>query len=445
MKNNLWLKLCCVTILLLAVSLMVACNTQDTPNDTTADTTASNIVTTPETELETQAPVPVMPDFYETPDIVYDCQDDSTLRTYQSKTLQDFTALYDYYQALGYSVYSQSQKNGNSFATLTSDSHMAHMYFYAHNGELNLVTSETAAATLPAKVAITGDKPITFTQMKDSSHVNGMGYVIQLSDGSFIIYDGSYQTQARILLQTLQDMAGDGDILVRAWVLTHSHDDHYPTFSLFAKKHSQKVKVEHVILAPINETTAVEIGGDNYMNTKFKEDMKSWPNAKVVYAHSGMEFTFGDLHMEVLLAADDIFKNDNHNNYFNNSSLVTRLYTSDYSVLFTGDIGKEGCQLMMDAYGDYLQSNVCQISHHGVEDAPLAFYEVVKASILLYPCNKSLYDLVGRYDDVRLALEQLPSTKEILIAGLGQFSHEWGATFDADAPLSMPNYQRPTI
>ena len=97
---------------------------------------------------------------------------------------------------------------------------------------------------------------------------------------------------------------------------------------------------------------------------------------------------------------------------------------------------------MTETYGDYLQSDICQVSHHGVEDVPLEFYELVQASILYYPCNKWLYDQTERHYDVRMALEQRSYTKEILIAGVGQFTRTWHTAFSEDAELSMPAYER---
>ena len=40
-------------------------------------------------------------------------------------------------------------------------------------------------------------------------------------------------------------------------------------------------------------------------------------------------------------------------------------------------------------------------------------------------------------------MEEWDCTKEILIAGLGQYVRAWGTTFEADAPLSMPDYDPP--
>ena len=85
---------------------------------------------------------------------------------------------------------------------------------------------------------------------------------------------------------------------------------------------------------------------------------------------------------------------------------------------------------------------MCQISHHGVENVPLSFYEYVKAPILFYPCNYDLYVQTQRHWDVRSAMEEWPCTKEILISGLGQYVRAWGTKFDADAPLSLPDFPK---
>ena len=413
--------------------------TVHSPNETTAKVESET-----ETEAITEDPYPnaISPDALGQPQITYDCQDDSVLKTYENQSPEAFRNLCDHYLKNGYDLYAASTKNGNLFETYVKDGAFAHIYFFPQKSELNLVTSETAGTSLPPKQpAVTaGDHPVTVTQMKDTAHVNGMGYIIQLADGSFIIYDGAYAEQTRPIYNFLKDAAGDGEILIRAWVLTHSHNDHYPTFRTFSKRYADKVKIEHVIIAPIDPETAVAHGGDKYLNTEVHESIAAFEGAKAVYAHTGMTFTFCNLKMEILMTADDVYKNDNHGNYFNNSSIVSRLFDDNYSAIFLGDIGMQGTDLMEELYGDYLQSNMCQISHHGVEDVPLHFYERVKASILFYPCNLWLYDQTERHWDVRKALEERDYTKEILIAGLGQYTRPWGTTFEKDAPLSMPDY-----
>jgi hypothetical protein len=40
-------------------------------------------------------------------------------------------------------------------------------------------------------------------------------------------------------------------------------------------------------------------------------------------------------------------------------------------------------------------------------------------------------------------MEDWACTKEILIAGLNRYTRAWGTVFEADAPLSMPDYTPP--
>ena len=42
--------------------------------------------------------------------------------------------------------------------------------------------------------------------------------------------------------------------------------------------------------------------------------------------------------------------------------------------------------------------------------------------------------------DVRVALENRDYTKEILIAGCGEYKRAWGTTFEANAPLVIPDH-----
>ena len=229
MKHR-FLKILIASLLAFAMALpMVACEGGSTNDTTPADTTVSADVTTEApTEDVTEAPLPtevVLPAGYETADTVYACHDGSTLYAYAGKTETDFEAVCDGYKALGFKVYSDTNKAGNRFTTLVGDGPMAHVYWLKDTGELNLVLSDTAANTLPPVTpeVTDGDYACSIVQMKDNTNVNGMAYIIQLKDGSYVVYDGSYSGQARKLTKYMQDnYTGEGKPTVRAWILTHS-------------------------------------------------------------------------------------------------------------------------------------------------------------------------------------------------------------------------------
>lgn len=432
------LRILLISLLVLSMALpLFACDGEQ-PAETTVEETPAP------TEEVTEPDISVDPATFGTADVTYTCQDGSLLNTFAGKTAEDHAAVCAFYKKNGYEVYSTTEKNGSLFTTYVNGEKMAHIYWLKNSGDLNIVTSDTAGVTLPpATPAVTaGDIPVTVTQMKDAAHVNGMGYFVQLADGSFIVFDGSYSDQARRLVKAMQELTPEGEKpLIRAWVLSHSHDDHWPTFRQVAQRQASSVRVEYVIFSPIDPDVALAENGDNYFNGDIHGDIAKL-GAKTVYAHTGMEFNFCGLKMEMLLSSDEIYKDGQSHGawFFNNSSLVTRLYDENYNFLVMGDIGKAGADIMLDIYGDYLKSDMIQIAHHGVEDVPLYFYEVTKGSILFYPCNQSLYDLKDRNNDVRDALREQDYTKEILIAGLGQYTRAWGTAFEADAPLSVPDH-----
>ena len=450
MKHRfLYICLACLLALTMLVPL-TACTGAPAPAETTAapGTDTPDTADTPSTtEAETENPLPTdisLPDAYAAADVVYECDDDSILHAYNGKTEEDFNAVCDYYKSLGFAVYSDTTKVGSRFTTLVGDGPMAHVYWLKDTGELNIVISETAASTLPPVTpAVTdGDYECTVVQFKDNGNVNGMAYVVQLKDGSYIVYDGSYSSQARRIQKYLTtNYTGEGKPIIRAWILTHSHNDHFPSFQTFCRHMSSTATVEHVIFSPLNDETFTMDDEQFYFSSpEFKEDVAKLSGAKVVYAHTGMEFTFCNLKLEILMTPETLFKNSDSFGNFNDTSVVTRLYDESYSALFLGDIASKGSERMVSLYGDYLKSNICQVSHHGVEDVPLSFYEIVQAPILYYPCNIWLYDQTERHWGVRTALEKRDYTKEILIAGCGEYKRAWGTTFDADADLVIPDH-----
>jgi hypothetical protein len=376
-------------------------------------------------------------------DNVYPCKDGSVFYTYMNISDGAYTALCDHFIENGYEIYAKTVKNGNRFTTLTKGPAMVHACYYPSKGECNVTLSDTAADTLPPKSpSVTdGTYPCTVAQI-EQIRLNGMSYVVQLKDGSYILYDGGYTEQAdRIATYLKENYKGEGKPVIRAWLLTHSHNDHYPAFITFADTYANDFVVEHIIVSPLDE---VKFGLDDpndkdpYLGTAFYDDAAKFAGAKIVFAHTGMEFSFCNLKMEILMAPEDIYKSTTETGNFNNSSIVSRVYDASYSALFLGDIGIEGATLMSELYGNYLKSDICQVAHHGVETVPFDFYDIVRAPILYYPCNIWLYRLPRRNDEVRAALEKTPYTKEILLGTNGQFVRTFGTTFDENAPLSIP-------
>lgn len=383
---------------------------------------------------------------------IYDCEDDSLVYSFKDKTTADFDNVCAFYKDKGFSVYSDASMGENRSMTLTMKSGMAHVYWLKAIGELSIVTSPTAAAMLPpATPEVTeGDTKCVVAQMKNQG---GMAYVIQLRDGSFIIIDGGYSNDAERLYYYLWSRyKGDDKPVIRAWMLTHSHNDHFGAFRVFAgdSRYYDNLKVEYIIAAPMNkeiyEADLTNVDDNGYLAHLFPEDAAKFKGAKVVFAHTGMKFKFCDLNMELLCTPENVYKDTTKIEYSNNASIVSRLYDDSYKVLFPGDAMKLSANFMIDVYGDYLKSDMVQAAHHGMDDAPLAFYDTVRAPVIWYPCDDAAYNGGEMYPfrDVRLAVQKAEYTKEILIAYCGNFSREWGYQVPEGAEL-MPGYTPPKV
>jgi len=405
-------------LLLLALLLctLCSCASELTPPESTVEETATQVLAQTEENEKTEAVEP---------DQTYLCADGAVLSTYKKKAREDFDLACEHFEKAGYTLYSSLENSGISAKTYTKGSSLAHLYYHPVNKELNLVQSQTAADTLPPATPAEsgGTVPCTVTQLNQSpTNYNGMGYVIQLTDGSFIIYDGGFLDRADELLDTLSDLAGGEKPLVRAWVLTHLHNDHYEAFLAISRKENLRdlLTVEHIIYSPIPPENAGNDKEDTlWRNELFNEIAPQFEGAKVVYAHTGMNFTFCNLAMEILYAPESLYKNLYFPVGFNNSSILSRLRDENGSILFTGDIASLGATLIIRLYGESLASDMVQMSHHGVESCPLAFYEKVQANTLWYPCAHSLY-ASDRNKALRDAVAAFPTTKEILIAGNGR-------------------------
>ena len=354
-----------------------------------------------------------------------------TLNSYFELPLSDFYGACKYYTEDNWTLYNYNVINGNHFATYYKDDSLTHIYWIECESELNIVTSETGGGALPViePSVKDGDKKTSVTQIQ-SPEVNGMGYVIQLADGSFIIQDGGYATRADELWNTLVTLNGsEENIVIRAWILTHGHDDHYPCFPTFGDKYGSKVTLETVMASPLSDKDA---GSLQLLNKNLPIDVKKFEGAKLLYVHTGMVFNYCNVKLEILYTADELWIAEPTRDEglgeimnYNNSSIISRIKTDDYSAIFLGDASEEEALRLVIYYGNYLKSDMCQVAHHGVEDFPLIAYRFINASILWVPCNQYLFDLVGRDDDVRKALAESKYTEEVILHDASRETREF--------------------
>lgn len=348
-----------------------------------------------------------------TPAVSYTTADGYFMKQYNELTENDYTLAVNYFLSKNYTTYSSSEIGGFLSTTLLGESNYQTVSFNASRKELYIGTS-AKNAVLPSKESF-GEKccDISVTQCK-SSEQNGMSYVVRLSDGSFIAVDGGYADGAEELYKTLCTLNGSSDnIHVRAWILTHSHSDHYTAFGEFSKKYADKTTLDYVMYSPVKNVPNC----DKYLTDTLKNDIQSFKGAKLCGVHTGMSFDFGELTLEILISPEQLYKATAPDD-FNETSAVFRITSSNGSMIFLADSGINAANWLIEAYGDALKSDMVQISHHGCETTPSELYDKIEAAVCFWPCDESLFN-TSRGEPVKQHIINAEYSKEHLLHSYG--------------------------
>ncbi len=135
-------------------------------------------------------------------------------------------------------------------------------------------------------------------------------------------------------------------------ILTHAHEDHIGGFWAIAQEF------------PIEKVYDTGIKGTNRVNKTLEKTIK---NKKIAYEElrEGMTVDFGQgVHFDVYYPNGPAYEKNGEIDH-NNSSIVGKLIFNKFSMLFAGDVEKEGEQYLVKKYNSKLFSRVLKVAHHG--------------------------------------------------------------------------------
>ncbi|HOA84973.1 MAG TPA: hypothetical protein PKN17_02990 [Bacillota bacterium] len=345
---------------------------------------------------------------------ISDCADGFTQVTI-SET--DATMLDDYCTLLGnsgYSFYSENRMADVRFITYTKDEKAVYAYYVPHSKTTRIIAFSDAL--LPPK-----DRPsyskvrecsITLFGLEVGGNAGGLGFMMQLEDGSFVIVDGGHNTvaEASQIHKKMTELAPDpSNIVIRAWVITHAHGDHYGAFVRFASTYStlKTIKIESFIFNFCDTKEQTQYMSDGASScSKVRSTINTYyPNADVYKCLTGQVFHFPGADMEILTCMSDFIPKviglegmpdtDLTHADGNIQSIVVRFITTaeeSQSVMVTGDVSKVNVDEMCARFGDYLKSYIMTVPHHGwnqnryrARNGTIWFYSLVDPSIVLWP------------------------------------------------------------
>ena len=347
----------------------------------------------------------------------------------------DAAAIYNDYKsalvAASFELVTENNLEGNVYTTYTNGKQIVTLTYTPTTKEMRVLMELSANTALPADDNFTpssNDVATTVTQVGQwyvdtateeylyypesglgnifgethdfaAGNNSGMGYVIRLADGSFIIVDGGYNTEehADNLYNVLKEQAGDSEIVIAAWIFTHAHGDHAGAFQKFTNKYAAKVTVERFIYNFPSEKAAdfaIEIDGvntDSPSLSSITQAIAKYDGAVVTIAHPGQVFNIRNATINILFTHE--MMQPCNLSYYNSCSIIFNVELEGKTILFLGDAGgseSTGSPLaeMVTIYTSAtFDADIVQVAHHGSDDteSTKSFYAELTPDYLLVP------------------------------------------------------------
>ncbi len=394
-----------LSVLLLAATVMGCSSDQDE-----AETKKPSASTTArETEQETTKKIEVKPKPWRTEIPSYETAngkvvDDGlfTEGVYRTRVTGTTRAEYDAYRkklvAEGFSLYAENEIDLNHHATYTGELSMVHVYYTATKNEVRVLRSSLEDfAEYPLSPVTDGTN--VATPLVAMTPANGAGFVFRMRDGSYVIIDGGWGYGADVLYQYLKtnNWRSDGKIVIRAWMITHFHEDHYGNFESFAQKYSKEVKLEYFVSQLDHPERPLQKNDCDRINLALSYFQHAHGTVHLI-PQVGQEMYLGEAKFEFLHTQERLYP-DYRMSDGNDYSLVAKVTFEGKTFLMMGDcypsiVGLES------TYGSYLKSDYVQAPHHAMGGTSRLFYDLVDADAIMINATASeMEDRLSSWDE----------------------------------------------
>ncbi len=347
---------------------------------------------------------------------------------------EEYTSYLSKLQSAGWTFYTSNQMVENRFATYYNNDYVINAGYYAYENAVRItIEKKNHLQGLASDNVYTKNPDVisSIAQMglstEESNYVeNGMAYAIQLADGSFIVVDGGYYRDSPRLYNYLKKMAPEGKIVIAAWILTHNDGDHRQCINAFTTAYRDEVKIEQIIMNFPSAYTHTESGTSGDISTEIAAN--SYPGCKRIKAHTGHKYYIRNAEVEILYSIDSYLPTPLK--IFNNSSLVFTVDVDGDRIIFLGDAGNAAFGIINPMYGNYLKSDIVQLSHHGLRNGTglknpntEQAYKYIQASVVLWPTGEREYlNVAQKEKEYQMAgfswnLAATEAAREVFIAG----------------------------
>ncbi len=295
-----------------------------------------------------------------------------------------------------YKEYSTNKINDNRFSTYVNDTTEIHLIWFANTKQFRIIFG--SRGFLPAQTISEHEKltDATITQIGRygaSNSAAGESYIIQLEDGSYVIIDGGplNDTDSDNLLNFLIDNKPEShEKPLVIWMFTHLHVDHTDLAVKFLREHYSDIELTMLCYNFPNTQTALKDSLCANTYSLIGSLGRNYPNMKTYIFHSGQKLKLAGCEIEFLYSQEDYWPQKFET--ANDTSSTWRMNFSDgHNFLVLGDSEKGMCSQMSVIYGDYLESDILQLSHHGLNGATLGLYQYIDPKICFWAIDEKRF------------------------------------------------------
>ena len=218
-----------------------------------------------------------------------------------------------------------------------------------------------------------------------------MSFVIVTQNNNVIVVDGGRPEDMPLLKQYI------GKRHISAWILTHAHSDHISGFiSEIEKNGGKDFDIEKIYynFPPYDIIENHNVLDYEYYKSELNEILPNFLHIepkirdKVHITCQGEHIQIDECRINFIYSYHEGLTS----NLMNDSSLVFKLTTPNKSVLFLGDLGPEGGDVLFRESRHLLKSDIVQMAHHGHMNVSMEVYAEIAPEACLWCCADWLYN-----------------------------------------------------
>lgn len=201
-----------------------------------------------------------------------------------------------------------------------------------------------------------------------------MCFLFETEHGHFIVIDGGNKGDTEYFHGYLQALAGP-KAKIDLWILTHAHNDHTDVLYEMQREFADEFSVDCLAYrfydkAYAEENEPASAHTISEMNELKPEFLKR--GTRIAAPEAGDRFCVDGVEIEILRVPSVPIAE----NCLNNSSMVFRVDACGQSILFLGDLGKEGGdEVLRTVPREKLKADFVQLAHHGQDGVRQSFYQ----------------------------------------------------------------------